>query len=47
MKGRLISRSHRQARMFAWLLIAGVNGVAQKVLAQEYINTVTTHESKV
>ncbi|MEH1765005.1 iron uptake porin [Nostoc sp.] len=33
--------------MLAWLLIAGVNGVAQKVLAQEYINTETTQESGV
>ncbi|MHC5728673.1 MAG: iron uptake porin, partial [Nostoc sp.] len=34
--------------MFAWLLIAGINnGVAQKALAQEYINTLTTQESGV
>ncbi|MEH2112737.1 iron uptake porin [Nostoc sp.] len=33
--------------MLAWLLIAGVNGVAQKVLAQEYVNTETTQESGV
>ncbi|MEH1854009.1 MAG: iron uptake porin [Nostoc sp.] len=33
--------------MLAWLLVAGVNGVAQKVLAQEYINTETTQESGV
>ncbi|MEH1818938.1 MAG: iron uptake porin [Nostoc sp.] len=30
--------------MLAWLLVAGVNGVAQKVLAQEYVNTETTQE---
>lgn len=42
MKGILISRSHRQTWMLAWLLIAGVNGVAQKASAQEYINTETT-----
>lgn len=47
MKGRLISRSHRKTWMLAWLLIAGVNGVAQKVLAQEYVNTETTQESGV
>ncbi len=28
--------------MLAWLLIAGVNGVAQKALAQEYTDTETT-----
>ncbi|MFW9258097.1 iron uptake porin [Nostoc sp. CALU 546] len=33
--------------MLAWLLIAGVNGVAQKALAQEYIDTITTQESGV
>lgn len=44
MKGRLISHSHRQTWMLAWLLIAGINGVAQKALAQEYINTETTQE---
>ncbi|MEH2078821.1 MAG: iron uptake porin [Nostoc sp.] len=33
--------------MLAWLLIAGVNGVAQKVLAQEYINPETTQEIEV
>ncbi|MBN3961912.1 iron uptake porin [Nostoc sp. NMS8] len=33
--------------MLAWLLIAGVNGVVQKVLAQEYVNTETTQESGV
>ncbi|WP_375495433.1 iron uptake porin [uncultured Nostoc sp.] len=33
--------------MLAWLLIAGVNGVAQKVLAQEYVNTESTQESGV
>lgn len=47
MKGRLISRSHRKTWMLGWLLIAGVNGVAQKALAQEYINTGTTQESGV
>ncbi len=47
MKGRLISRSHRKTWMLAWLLIAGVNGVAQKVLAQEYVNTESTQESGV
>ncbi|MBD2530768.1 carbohydrate porin [Nostoc flagelliforme FACHB-838] len=30
--------------MLAWLLIAGVNGVAQKALAQEYINTEITQQ---
>jgi hypothetical protein len=30
--------------MLAWLLIAGVNGVAQKALAQEYIDIGTTQE---
>ncbi|WP_445631314.1 iron uptake porin [Nostoc sp. DSM 114167] len=30
--------------MLAWLLIVGVNGVAQKALAQEYINPETTQE---
>lgn len=44
MKGRFISRSHRKTWMLAWLLIAGINGVAQKALAQEYINTETTQE---
>ncbi|MGV0105107.1 S-layer protein [Nostoc sp. DSM 114160] len=44
MKGRLISRSHRKTWMLAWLLIVGVNGVAQKALAQEYINPETTQE---
>ncbi|WP_141699713.1 iron uptake porin [Nostoc sp. KVJ20] len=33
--------------MLAWLLIAGVHGVAQKALAQEYIDTITTQESGV
>ncbi|ODG97603.1 S-layer protein [Nostoc sp. KVJ20] len=47
MKGRLISRSHRKTWMLAWLLIAGVHGVAQKALAQEYIDTITTQESGV
>lgn len=47
MKGRFISRNHCKTWMLAWLLIAGVNGVAQKVLAQEYINTETTQESGV
>ncbi len=42
MKGRLISRSYRKTWMLAWLLIAGVNGVAQKALAQEYIDRGTT-----
>ena len=44
MKGRLISRSHQKIWMLAWLLIAEVNGVAQKALAQEYIDTITTQE---
>jgi hypothetical protein len=44
LKGRLISRSHRKTWMLAWLLIVGVNGVAQKALAQEYINPETTQE---
>ncbi|YAG06518.1 S-layer protein [Nostoc sp. DSM 114167] len=44
MKGRLISRSYRKTWMLAWLLIVGVNGVAQKALAQEYINPETTQE---
>lgn len=44
MKGRLISRSHRKTWMLASLLIAGINGVAQKSLAQEYINPETTQE---
>lgn len=47
MKGRFINRSHCKTWMLAWLLVAGVNGVAQKVLAQEYINTETTQESGV
>lgn len=47
MKGRFISRNRCKTWMLAWLLIAGVNGVAQKVLAQEYINTETTQESGV
>lgn len=47
MKGRFISRNHCKTWMLAWLLIAGVNGVAQKVLAQEYINTETIQESGV
>jgi hypothetical protein len=42
LKGILVSHSHRQTWILAWLLIAGVNGVAQKVSAQEYINTETT-----
>jgi hypothetical protein len=44
LKGRLISRSYRKTWMLAWLLIVGVNGVAQKALAQEYINPETTQE---
>lgn len=44
MKGRLISRNHRKTWMLASLLIAGVNGVAQTALAQEYINPETTQE---
>lgn len=44
MKGRLINRSNRKIQMLAWLLIAGVNGVAQKALAQEYIDIGTTQE---
>lgn len=32
--------------MLAWLLIAGVNGVAQKASAQEYIKTETTQAQK-
>ncbi len=47
MKGRFISRNHCKTWMLAWLLIAGVNGVVQKVLAQEYVNTETTQESGV
>ncbi len=36
MKGILVNSSHSKTWMLAWLLIAGVNGVAQKALAQEY-----------
>ncbi|MCL6754022.1 hypothetical protein KBT16_24810 [Nostoc sp. CCCryo 231-06] len=31
--------------MLTWLLIAGVNGVAQKALAQEYTETTQAQES--
>ncbi|WP_373526482.1 iron uptake porin [Nostoc sp.] len=45
MKGRLISRSHHKTWILAWLLVAGVNGVAQKAIAQEYTETTQVQES--